>query len=87
MTKGDRTTTMHRTLRALLALAVFGLVLGLADLGIGLGTEANPDPFGRPEDQMAELIEKGSEPFNAVSLLALPPPVESVAVPCGHGRP
>ena len=29
--------------------------LGLADLGIGLGTESDPAPFGRPENQMAEL--------------------------------
>jgi YD repeat-containing protein len=31
--------------------------LGLADLGIGLGTEANPAPFGRPENQMAEVTD------------------------------
>ena len=31
--------------------------LGLADLGIGLGTEGNPAPFGLPEDRMAEVTD------------------------------
>ena len=47
-------------------------------------SEKGSEPFN------AKTSEKGSErsePFNAVSLLAIPPPVESVDVPCGSGRP
>ena len=48
MTDHDRTTTMHRTLRALIALAVFGLVLGLTADGRRAPWQQGPEP-ARPE--------------------------------------
>ena len=49
--------------------------LGLADLGIGLGTQANPAPFGRPENQMAELTD-GNGNVTLVKLDEFGQPIE-----------
>jgi len=49
--------------------------LGLADLGLGIGTESNPAPFGRPENQMAELTD-GNGNVTTIKLDAFGAPVE-----------
>ncbi len=60
-----------------MALAVFGLVLGLADLGIGLGTEANPAPYGRLDGGPAVIVD-GNGNQTTILLDALGQPLQII---------